>query len=79
MSTTEKAQREQGDQRQRLLGRESVAVDEHRAVPSAAKLVDARKILIAHVKEIAASGNAEKDYIARQARTLGLERSEQPG
>ena len=69
MSTPEKVQREQGDQRQRLLGRESVAVDEHRAVPSAAKLVDTRKALIAHVKEIAASGNAEaiiemeKDFI----------------
>ena len=69
MSTTENTQREQGDQRQRLLGRESVAVDKHREAPSAAKLVDARKVLIAHVKEIAASGNAEaimemeKDFI----------------
>ena len=69
MSTTENAQREQGDQRQQLLIRESVAVDEHREAPSAEKLVDARKILIAHVKEIAASGNAqaivemEKDFI----------------
>ena len=69
MSTPEHTQREQGDQRQRLLGRESVAVDEHREVPSAEKLVDTRKVLIAHVKEIAASGNAEaiiemeKDFI----------------
>ena len=69
MSTPENTQREQGDKRQRLLIRESVAVDEHRAVPSAEKLVDSRKILIAHVKEIAASGNAEaiikmeKDFI----------------
>ena len=69
MSTPENTQREQGDQRQRLLGRESVAVDEHREAPSAAKLVDARKALIAYVREIAASGNAEaiiemeKDFI----------------
>ena len=69
MSTPENTQREQGDKRQRLLIRESVAVDEHRAVPSAEKLVDSRKILIAHVKEIAANGNAEaiikmeKDFI----------------
>ena len=69
MSTTEKTQREQGDQRQRLLGRESVAVDKHREAPSAEELVDARKALIAHVKEIAASDNAEaiiemeKDFI----------------
>ena len=69
MSTPENTQREQGDQRQRLLGRESVAVDEHREAPSAAKLVDARKALIAYVREIAASGKAEaiiemeKDFI----------------
>ena len=69
MSTPENTQRQQGDQRQRLLIRESVAVDEHRKVPSAAALVDRRKILIAHVNEIAASGNAEaiiemeKDFI----------------
>ena len=69
MSTPENTQREQGEERQQLLIRESVAVDEHRAVPSAEKLVDSRKILIAHVKEIAASGNAEaivemeKDFI----------------
>ena len=69
MSVPEHTQREQGDQRQRLLIRESVAVDEHRKVPSAGALVDRRKALIAHVKEIAASGNAEaiiemeKDFI----------------
>ena len=69
MSTTENTQREQGEERQQLLIRESVALDEHREAPSAAALVDARKILIAHVKEIAASGNAEaivemeKDFI----------------
>ena len=69
MSTPENTQREQEDQRQRLLGRESVAVDEHREAPSAAKLVDARKALIAYVREIAASGKAEaiiemeKDFI----------------
>ena len=69
MSTTENTQREQGEERQQLLIRESVALDEHREAPSAAALVDGRKILIAHVKEIAASGNAEaivemeKDFI----------------
>ena len=69
MSTTENTRREQKEERQQLLIRESVAVDEHRAVPSAAALVDAKKVLIAHVKEIAASGNAEaiiemeKDFI----------------
>ena len=69
MITTENIQREQGEERQQLLIRESVAVDEHRKVPSAAALVDARKILIAHAREIAASGNAEaiiemeKDFI----------------
>ena len=69
MSTTENTQREQGEERQQLLIRESVAVDEHKEAPSGEKLVDARKILIAHVREIAASGNAEaiiemeKDFI----------------
>ena len=69
MSTTEHIQGEQAEKRQQLLGRESVVVDEHREAPSGEKLVDARKILIAHVKEIAASGSAEaiiemeKDFI----------------
>ena len=69
MSTPENTQREPGEERQQLLIRESVVVDEHREAPSGEKLVDARKILIAHVKEIAASGNAEaiiemeKDFI----------------
>ena len=59
MSTPENTQREPGEERQQLLGRESVVFDEHREAPSAEKLVDARKSLIAHVREIAASGNAE--------------------
>ena len=69
MSTPENTQREPGEERQQLLIRESVVVDEHREAPSGEKLVDARKILIAHVREIAASGNAEtiiemeKDFI----------------
>ena len=69
MNTPENTQREQGEERQQLLIRESVAVNEHREAPSAEKLVDARKILIAHAREIAASGNAEaiiemeKDFI----------------
>ena len=36
------------EERQQLLIRESLAIDEHRKVPSAAALVDARKVLIAH-------------------------------
>ena len=69
MSVPENAQREQGEERQRLLMLEASSVNEHRGAPSAAKLVDAKKVLIAHVKEIAASGNAEaiiemeKDFI----------------
>ena len=65
----ENTQRAQGEERQRLLMLEASSVNEHREAPSAEKLVDARKILIAHVKEIAASGNAEtiiemeKDFI----------------
>ena len=39
---------EQEEERQQLLIRESLAVDEHGKVPSAAALVDARKVLIAH-------------------------------
>ena len=65
----ENTQRAQGEERQRLLMLEASSVNEHREAPSAEKLVDARKVLIAHVKEIAASGNAEaiikmeKDFI----------------
>ena len=49
---------------------ESSAVDKHREVPSAEELVDARKVLIAHAKEIAASGRGEwiiameRDFVA---------------
>ena len=56
-------------ERERLLTVEAVAIRRHAQAFSAEKLVDARKALIAHVKEIAASGNAEaiiemeKDFI----------------
>ena len=52
-----------------MLGFKAVAVERHRGVSSAEELVDTRKILIAHVSEIKASGNAEatiemeKDFI----------------
>ena len=68
MSAPKEAQ-QQSEERKLLLGYEAVAVERHREAPSAAKLVDTRKVLIAHVKEIAASGNAEaiiemeKDFI----------------
>ena len=58
LSAPEEAQ-QQSKERKLLLGYEAVAVERHREAPSAAKLVDTRKALIAHVKEIAASGNAE--------------------
>ena len=69
LNTLKAAQQQQSEERDRLLGLEAVAVERHREAPSAAKLVDTRKDLIAHVKEIAASGNAEaiiemeKDFI----------------
>ena len=69
MSVSREAQQQQSKARDLLLGFEAVAVERHRGVPSAAKLVDTRKALISHVKEIAASGNAEaiiemeKDFI----------------
>ena len=69
LSPPKEAQQQQSEERKRLLGLEAVAVERHREAPSAAALVDRRKVLIAHVKEIAASGNAEaiiemeKDFI----------------
>ena len=69
LSASKEAQQQQSKERKLLLGFEAVAVERHREVPSAAKLVGTRKVLIAHVKEIAASGNAEaiiemeKDFI----------------
>ena len=69
LSPPKEAQQQQSKERKRLLGLEAVAVERHREAPSAATLVDRRKVLIAHVKEIAASGNAEaiiemeKDFI----------------
>ena len=69
LSAPKEAQQQQSKERKLLLGYEAVAVERHREVPSAAKLVDTRKALISHVNEIAASGNAEaiiemeKDFI----------------
>ena len=69
MSVPEEAQQQQSEERKRLLGLEAVAVERHRGVPRAEELVDARKVLIAHVKQIAVSGKGEwiiemeKDFI----------------
>ena len=69
LSAPKEAQQQQSKERKHLLGLEAVAVERHRGVPSAEELVDRRKVLIAHVKEITASGNAEaiiemeKDFI----------------
>ena len=56
--------------RERLLTVEAVAIRRHAQAFSAEELVDARKVLIAHVKEIAASGRGEwivameRDFVA---------------
>ena len=69
MSAPKEAQQQQSKERKRLLVFEAVAVERHRGVPSAEKLVDTRKALIAHVKEIAVSGRGawiiamERDFI----------------
>ena len=69
LSALKEEQQQQSKERKHLLGLEAVAVEKHREAPSAAVLVEKRKVLIAHVKEIAASGNAEaiikmeKDFI----------------
>ena len=70
LSAPKEAQQQQSEERDRLLMFESSAVDKHRGVPSAEELVDTRKALIAHVKEIAASGRGEwivameRDFVA---------------
>ena len=48
------------EEREQLLMLESVASDEHREAPSARKVADARKALLAHIKKIAASGSGER-------------------
>ena len=56
-------------ERERLLTAEAVAIRRHAQAFSAEELVDTRKALISHVREVAASGNAEaiiemeKDFI----------------
>ena len=59
LSAPKEAQQQQSEERDRLLGYEAVAVKKHQQTFSAKKLVDTRKDLIAHVKEIAASGKGE--------------------
>ena len=59
LSVPKEAQQQQSEERDRLLGYEAIAVKKHQQAFSAKELVDTRKILITHVKEIAASGNAE--------------------
>ena len=64
----DEAQQQQDKALKRLLGFEAVAVKKHQQAFSAEELVNTRKVL-AHVKKIAASGNAEaiiemeKDFI----------------
>ena len=68
LSTPHEAQQQQDKELKRLLGFEAVAVKKHQQAFSAEELVNTRKVL-AHVKKIAASGNAEaiiemeKDFI----------------
>ena len=50
---------QQREARQNLLMLEASAVKKHDQAPSAIELVNARKALLAHVKEIAASGGAK--------------------
>ena len=70
LSALKEAQQQQTEERDLLLGYEAVAVERHKEVSSAAKLVDTRKALIAHVKGIAASGKGEwiiameRDFVA---------------
>ena len=59
LSTLKEAQQQQSEERDRLLGYEVLAVKKHQQAFSAKELVDTRKALIAHVKEIAASGKGE--------------------
>ena len=69
LSAPEEAQQQQSEERDYLLMLEAVAVERHKEASSAAKLVNTRKALIAHVREIAASGKGEwiiemeKDFI----------------
>ena len=69
LSVPKAEQQQQSEERDHLLMLEAIAVKKRQQAFSAKELVDARKILIAHVREIAASGNAEaiiemeKDFI----------------
>ena len=59
LSVPEEAQQQQSEELDLLLGYEAVAVKRHQQGFSAEELVDARKVLIAKVKKIAASGKGE--------------------
>ena len=59
MSVPKEAQQRQSEKLDLLLGYEAVAIKKHQQAFSAKELVDTRKDLIAHVKEIAASGRGE--------------------
>ena len=69
LSVLKAEQQQQSEERDHLLMLEAIAVKKHQQASSTEELVDARKILIAHVREIKASGNAEaiiemeKDFI----------------
>lgn len=53
------AEQQWGEARQNLLMLEASAVKKHDQAPSAIELVNARKALLAHVKEVTASGGAK--------------------
>ena len=59
MSAPKAEQQQQSEERDYLLMLEAIAVKKHQQAFSAEELVDTRKALIAHVKEIAASGKGE--------------------
>lgn len=69
LSVPKAEQQQQSEELDHLLMLEAIAVKKHQQAFSAKELVDTRKDLIAHVKESAASGNAEaitemeKDFI----------------
>ena len=70
LSVPKAAQQQQSEERDHLLMLEAIAVKKHQQAFSAKELVDTRKALIAHVKEIAARGKGEsivameRDFVA---------------
>ena len=59
LSVPKAEQQQQSEERDHLLMLEAIAVKKRQQAFSAKELIDTRKILIAHVREIEASGNAE--------------------